>query len=143
MWTPGAYFQSKEDSLNNEVRAVISMSSYVRVKVTSAFGCEATDSLYVPTQACCGVYFPNAFVPNSKIESNSIFRPITSGSHRINNFRVINRWGQVMWESQQERIGWDGTFKGVPQDMGTYYYYINYRCDDKNVEDKGEFILIR
>lgn len=142
VWTPLAYFQGKMDSLNNEVRAVVNMSSYVHVKVTNAFGCEATDSLYVPTKPCCGVYFPNAFTPNND-SRNDRFLPITNGIHRINNFRIMNRWGQVIWEAKNERLGWDGTYNGVPQDMGTYYFYINYRCEDKNVEDHGEFILIR
>jgi gliding motility-associated-like protein len=143
MWTPGAFFQDKRDTLNSEVRAVVNQSAYVHVKVTTAFGCQSDDSLYVPTKPCCGVYFPNAFTPASKIERNRIFKPITNGIHRINNFRVMNRWGQVVWESKGERNGWDGTYNGVAQDMGTYYFYINYRCENKNVEDQGEFVLIR
>jgi gliding motility-associated-like protein len=142
-WTPSAYFQDRRDTLNSEVSAVVGRSSYVHVAVKDAFGCEATDSLYVPTKPCCGVYFPNAFTPASNIERNRIFRPITTGIHRINSFRVMNRWGQVIWETTSSGAGWDGTFRGVPQDMGTYYFYINYRCEDKNVEDQGELILIR
>jgi gliding motility-associated-like protein len=142
-WTPGAYFQDRRDTLNNEVRAVVSRSSYVHVAVKNAFGCESMDSLYVPTKSCCGVYFPNAFTPGSAIERNRIFKPITNGIHRINNFRVMNRWGQVIWETTSSGAGWDGTYRGVPQEMGTYYFYINYRCEDKNVEDQGELILIR
>ncbi|MBS1645222.1 MAG: gliding motility-associated C-terminal domain-containing protein [Bacteroidetes bacterium] len=56
---------------------------------------------------------------------------------------MINRWGQVVYESRVETNGWDGTYNGKPQDMGTYYYYINYKCDGKNIEDRGEFLLLR
>jgi gliding motility-associated-like protein len=142
-WTPSAYFQGKKDTLNNEVFAVVSQTSEVKVHIKTAFGCEASDSLKVTTKPCCGVYFPNAFAPTGNVIQNRVFRPITTGVHRVNNFRVVNRWGQVMYESKVEREGWNGLYNGVPQDMGTYYYYINYRCEGKDVEERGEFILIR
>jgi gliding motility-associated-like protein len=142
-WTPAAYFQGHEDTLNNLVSAVVSQTSMVKVTVRTAFGCEAYDSLQVIAKPCCGVYFANAFSPDSKIEKNKTFKPITIGVHKINTFRVMNRWGQVVYETKVERAGWNGTYNGVPQDMGTYYYYISYKCDGKNVEDHGEVLLMR
>ncbi len=142
-WTPAAYFQSYKDSLNHLVSAVVSHTSYVHVNVKTAFGCEATDSLHVTTKPCCGVYFANAFAPESKIEKNKTFKPITEGVHKINTFRVVNRWGQVVYETKVERAGWDGRYNGALQDMGTYYWYISYKCDGKNVEDRGEVLLMR
>lgn len=142
-WSPAAYFQSHKDTLNNQVRAVISQTSWVKVNVRTSYGCEADDSLLVKTKSCCGVYFPNAFSPDSRIEKNRTFKPITQGIHRINSFRVMNRWGQVVYESRVERAGWDGTYNGKPQDMGTYFYYISYKCEGKDVEEQGEVILMR
>ncbi|MBS1644496.1 MAG: gliding motility-associated C-terminal domain-containing protein [Bacteroidetes bacterium] len=142
-WSPLAYFQGLRDTLNNGVFAVVSQTSQVKVKVKTAYGCEAEDSLLVTTKPCCNVYFPNAFAPTGNVVQNRLFRPITIGHHKINSFRVINRWGQVVYESRVETNGWDGTYNGKPQDMGTYYYYINYKCDGKNIEDRGEFLLLR
>jgi gliding motility-associated-like protein len=141
-WTPVAFFQGYEDTLNYLVSAVVSHTSTIKVNVKTAFGCEATDSLKVTTKPCCEVYFPNAFTPN-KDGRNDVFKPITLGIHKINTYRIMNRWGQVVFETKIEREGWDGTYNGVPQDMGTYYYYVNYKCDGKNVEDRGEFLLMR
>ncbi len=142
-WTPAAFFQSLEDSLNFSVRAVVNRSAYVKVNVKSAFGCEANDSILVNTKPCCGVYFPNVFSPNAKNPVNRTFKPITAGFHIINNFRIINRWGQVVYETKVEKAGWDGTYNGVPQDMGVYYWYISYLCEGKNMEEQGEVTLIR
>ncbi|MEO6832699.1 MAG: gliding motility-associated C-terminal domain-containing protein, partial [Chitinophagaceae bacterium] len=147
-WSPLAYFQGLQDTLNNGVFAVVSQSSEVKVTVKTAYGCEAQDSLMVTTKPCCNVYFPNAFAPTGNMPQNRLFHPITIGHHKINTFRVINRWGQVVYESRGGGIeksgnGWDGTFNGKPQDMGTYYYYINYKCEGKNIEDRGEFLLLR
>jgi gliding motility-associated-like protein len=141
-WSPAAYFQSHADTLNNQVAAVVSQTSTVKVNVRSSFGCEANDSLRVNTKPCCGVYFPNSFSPNGD-GRNDLFRPITQGVHKVNTFRIINRWGQVVYESKVERDGWDGKFNSTPQDMGTYYYYISYKCEGKDQEEKGEFILMR
>jgi gliding motility-associated-like protein len=142
-WSPTAFFQTLEDSLNNHVRAVVNRTSYVKVNVRTAFGCEANDSILVNTQPCCGVYFPTVFSPNARNEVNRTFKPITEGFHIINNFRVVNRWGQVVFETKVEKKGWDGTYNGVAQDMGVYYWYISYKCEGKNMEQQGEVTLMR
>jgi gliding motility-associated-like protein len=142
-WSPAAFFQSLEDSLNNNVRAVVNRTAYVKVNVKTAYGCEANDSILITTKPCCGVYFPTVFSPNAKNPVNRTFKPITEGFHIINNFRVVNRWGQVVFETKVEKNGWDGTYNGVPQDMGVYYWYISYKCEGKNREEHGEVTLMR
>jgi gliding motility-associated-like protein len=59
-------------------------------------------------------------------------------------FRIMNRWGQIIFESANSSVmGWDGTFNGVPQDVGVYYYYLRYDCGGKSMEAKGDVTLIR
>jgi gliding motility-associated-like protein len=142
-WTPVAYFQSLRDTLNYIVRSVVSHSSPVKVRVVTAYGCVGEDSIVVNTKPCCGVFFPTAFAPEGNVEKNRTFKPITIGFHEVNNFRVVNRWGQTVFETKNERIGWDGTYNGVKQDMGVYHYYINYKCEGKNMEEHGEVTLMR
>jgi gliding motility-associated-like protein len=103
----------------------------------------------VQTESCCRVFFPNAFSPNGD-RVNEVFRPVTRGNHEVRTFRIINRWGQVVYESQDEHTGWDGTYNGKQQDMGTYYYYFAYKCGEgggdapnQQFEEKGEFLLMR
>jgi len=48
-----------------------------------------------------------------------------------------------VYETKIERSGWNGMFNGEPQPMGTYFYYISYKCDGKDMEDRGEFLLMR
>jgi gliding motility-associated-like protein len=88
---------------------------------------------------------PSGFSPNGD-GRNDRFHILTIGHHQIANFRVVNRWGQTVFETRDEANGWDGTFNGIPQDIGTYYYYIRYRCSEakpRDIEEKGEFVLIR
>ncbi len=142
-WTPPAFFQNYRDSLNHIVDAVVSQSAQIKVDVRTAFGCEAMDSIKIATKPCCGVVFPNAFAPNGNVPQNRQFRPITTGVHRVNSFKIANRWGQIVYESKVERNGWDGTLNGVAQPMDTYFYSFSYQCEGKTVEEHGEFLLIR
>jgi len=122
---------------------VIKASGYVRLDVTSPFGCIASDSIMLTAKPCCQVTFPNAFSPNND-GRNDFFHPITIGHHNINNFRIMNRWGQVVYESKDETKGWNGTFNGKEQPIGSYYYYIKYLCkQNEYLEQKGEFLLLR
>ncbi len=120
-------------------------SGYIAVYVASPWGCVAGDSILVNAQSCCQVSLPTAFSPNGDTR-NDLFRIITVGNHKIADFRVVNRWGQTVFETADESRGWDGTFNGVPQEMGTYYYYLRFRCvegKERDVEQKGAFILVR
>ena len=74
---------------------------------------------------------------------NDVFRPIASGYHRFHNFRIENRWGQTVFETTEDKAEWDGTYNGVPQDMGVYYYYLTYDCGGQSLNQKGDVTLVR
>lgn len=140
-WTPDNFF-----SHGNIYRSwgVVKKDGYVRLEARSQWGCIASDSVRINAKPCCELYFPNAFTPNND-GKNDRFNVVTEGHHYIANFRIVNRWGQVVFETKDERKGWDGTYNGREQDLGTYYYYIRYQCSSSNdyIEQKGEFLLLR
>ena len=138
-WTPAHFFNNTNSS---EIYGVIERAGYVILDVTSPFGCKGEDSLMINAQACCEMLFPNAFTPNGD-GKNDIFLPITNGHHKLHTFMIVNRWGQTVFETVDERNGWNGLFNGVQQDMGVYFYYIKYDCNGKTLEQKGEVNLIR
>jgi gliding motility-associated-like protein len=139
-WTPERFFNQ-----NNRARiwGQIVTSGFVRLHVSDAYGCSASDSVLISPDACCTVTFPSAFTPNND-GRNDHFRPIFKGYHRFQSFRIVNRWGQTVFETVNTESEWDGTFGGVPQDMGVYYYFIKFDCgDSKDKLEKGEVTLIR
>lgn len=139
-WVPQQFFDEYSASVQ---WGKIDFPRYVYLKVTNQYNCMATDSVYVNAQPCCELTFPTAFTPNND-GLNDRFRAITLGNHEMSLFRIQNRWGQTVYESTNPAWGWDGTFNGVPQDMGTYFYFIRYKClDGKTYENKGEFMLMR
>ncbi len=140
-WLPGAYFGTQTNK--GTVYGFITNGSVVTLKVTTEYGCTSQDSVIINTKPCCDVFFPDAFTPNGD-GKNDYFRPITQGNQQIKLFTIVNRWGQVVYESVDARQGWDGRVNGQLQDMGTYMYMIRYVCaNGRTYEKKGELILVR
>ncbi len=110
--------------------------------VVDAFGCRSRYNYEFSASSCCTVLFPNAFTPNGD-GVNDKYRPIFNGYHRFHSFRVVNRWGQTVFESANSNPEWDGNFNGVPQDMGVYYYYLKYDCGGNTLETKGDCTLVK
>lgn len=139
-WSPTRFFDTYSDIPVSYAR--VDLTGYVKLKVTGDYGCVNTDSILINTKPCCELTFPSAFTPNND-GRNDKFRPITQGWHDVKSFRVLNRWGETIFETADERRGWDGTFNGKPQDLGVYFYSIIFKCSGKDVEQKGEVVLVR
>jgi len=150
-WTPAHDF----NSINNPViwGKMDKNDNVITLKVTDPYGCAATQSMNVKADGCCLMIFPNAFTPNGD-GFNDIFQPAPGftkftpndwgGYHRFHLFRIANRWGHTIFESANSLDAkWDGTYNGVPQDMGVYYWYVKYDCDGRTIEEKGDVTLIR
>ena len=139
-WTPDNFFV---DGNIYSALGTVYQQGYVKLTVTSVYGCTSADSLYITAKPCCELFFPNVFSPNND-GHNDVFKPVTIGHHEVANFRIVNRWGQTVFETKDEQHGWDGTFNGRDQDVGTYYYYIKYICTGNQYqEQKGELMLVR
>jgi gliding motility-associated-like protein len=117
-------------------------SGWIVLGAMDDYGCTGYDSIYVESKACCNVFVPSVFSPNGD-GKNDIFRPRTEGFQHYTTFLVMNRWGQKVFESTSPGNGWDGTFKGVPQDPGVYTYQVLYSCGGQMTEKKGDITLVR
>ncbi|XZF13077.1 gliding motility-associated C-terminal domain-containing protein [Chitinophagaceae bacterium MMS25-I14] len=141
-WSPAQYFGGFANA-GPVTTAQITYSGYVSLKIIDKNGCEGEDSTYVTAEPCCTVALPDAFTPNGD-GKNDYYHIITKGNHKISTFRIVNRWGQVVFETADETAEWDGSVNGVQQEMGVYYYYLKYRCvNGELLEKRGEFTLIR
>ena len=140
MWEPDHFFVNQNKP---EIWGRVELTnSRVTLTVTDPYGCKASYSKQINPDECCSVTLPNAFTPNGD-GLNDRFRPIFDGYRRFHTFRVTNRWGHTVFESANSNPSWDGTYQGVPQDMGTYYYYLRYDCGGKALETKGDVTLVR
>jgi large repetitive protein len=131
------------NSFSKNAFVTLNDDANIYLTATDAIGCEGRDSIFIKVYDGPNYYVPNAFSPNAD-GLNDIFRAIPVGMSNTVYFRVFNRLGQLVFETNQWLKGWDGTFLGKPQPNGVYVWTVagtdrNY----KKVEAKGTVNLIR
>jgi gliding motility-associated-like protein len=85
---------------------------------------------------------PNAFTPG-RFGENSIIMVKGFGIVTM-NWKIYNRYGQLVFQTNTPYQGWDGTFNGVPQPMGVFAYTLEATFDDgSKTTKKGDITLIR
>jgi gliding motility-associated-like protein len=109
--------------------------------------CHVHDSVKVDTRFCdCNITMPSAFSPNAD-NLNDRIKPLVQNSCNITDyiFTVYNRWGQEVFKTRDPLKSWDGIFQGVPQEIGAYFYTLEYKSNTSSEKHflKGDFILLR
>jgi gliding motility-associated-like protein len=128
---------------NQNAYVILDNDANFYLKVTDVIGCEGRDSIFIKVYNGPTYHIPNAFTPNGD-GVNDIFRAIPAGIANTVYFRVIDRWGNVVFETNQWMKGWDGTFKGKPQPSGVYVWMVKGKDKFfKVVELQGTINLIR
>ena len=90
-------------------------------------------------------YLPSAFIPESDIAENRVFKPIGNSISEENfEMLVFDRWGQLVFVSRHPEYGWDGRINGNPAPQGTYSYAIKYvDIEGKPNSVHGNVLLLR
>ncbi len=90
-------------------------------------------------------YIPNTFCPGSEIEANRVFKPVNSYVDAEEYvFSIYDRWGSLIYTTNDINMGWDGATNGKPAAAGVYTYFLTYRLDKKTMFKKqGRVTLIR
>lgn len=111
--------------------------------VTNSFGCKSTFCLPVQALIRPESDVPNAFTPG-RFGVNSILKVDGYGIGPM-TFRIFNRWGQKVFETNNRKIGWDGNFNGKPQPMDVYTYTLDILYTDSKTKKTltGDITLIR
>ncbi len=88
------------------------------------------------------VFIPNTFTPNGDGKNDILFvRGIKVDEVY---FAVYNRWGELVFETKDKTIGWDGIYKGKPADVGVFGWYLKVKCiNGEEAFKKGNVTLIR
>ena len=93
--------------------------------------------------AASNIYVPKVFTPNGD-GTNDVLKPILVGISSFHYFSVYNRWGNLLFTTQDPNTGWDGRVKGVPQPVETYLWIAEgVDTNGKKVVQKGMVSLIR
>ena len=111
---------------------------------TDQYGCVGRDSINVSLfMLNPGMYVPTAFTPDGD-GNNDVTRPVLLGMRSLIYFKVYNRFGELMFYTTEKDKGWDGIYKGKPQDPATFVWMAQGETyKGKLITQKGYVILIR
>jgi gliding motility-associated-like protein len=146
LWTPSNGIVSRQYP-GITVQPTQTMEYTVEVKNEGK--CTASD--HVSVFVLCNnanIFVPNTFSPNGD-GANDVFYPRGSGVFKINNLRVFNRWGEIVFERSYFNAndiskGWDGTYKGKKLEPDVFVYILDVVCENNtNLVFKGNVALIR
>lgn len=109
-------------------------------------GCSDTTMYSIQVQERLIFYVPNSFTPDGNTR-NEIFQPIFTSGYDIYTYElmIFNRWGEPLFESYNDKVGWDGTYGGVVLPQDTYVWRIRFKLldDDDFQEYYGHVNLLR
>jgi gliding motility-associated-like protein len=103
----------------------------------SQFGCLDTTSKVVVSPEPVLLYVPNTFTPDGN-EFNNYFTPVFTGGFDPFDFSmfIYDRWGELIFETHNATMGWDGTYNGKMAQTGTYTWVIEFKSRTTSVREK-------
>jgi gliding motility-associated-like protein len=93
--------------------------------VSNIFGCKDSAICTVKVSPFT-LYIPNTFIPDED-GKNDVFKPVTDFEIIDWEFCVYNRWGQLVFITDNKDLGWDGKYRGAISPDGVYAYVLKYK----------------
>jgi gliding motility-associated-like protein len=139
-WSFGDGQQSNEES---PVHQYARTGSYTAcLTAYNAQGCwdKICRSIYAEVQPLADL--PSAFSPNGDGSNDVLY--VRGYSIATMDLKIFNRWGEMVFESQRQDLGWDGRYKGKPQEMEAYAYTLQIVfLDGSKLHKQGNITLLR
>lgn len=141
---PGAEYRWQDGSIYHDY-SITEPGLYTVDAFNSCF--HTYDSINVVFDDCgtC-VHVPTAFTPNND-GLNDLFLPAIGCAFKTYDFRVFNRWGQMVFNTHDPNAGWNGYNGSQPSEVGTYVWSIQYTGEEHGLllseNLSGGVILIR
>jgi gliding motility-associated-like protein len=141
-WEPGTYLDDPAIADPTGDFPVAGDFQYVLHGVSDS-SCTGTDTMVVHVLNVSTFRVPNAFTPNGD-GVNDYLAPLPVLGSKLINFKIYNRLGDVVYNSGPDNWGWDGTYNGKKQDIGTYIWVVTF-LDNTGATKyvKGNVTLLR
>lgn len=128
-WFP---YYNLDSEYGQTVNAIAGTENQEYVVTVQNGACSVNKTVsYQVYELICGdvyVFVPNAFTPNGDGNNDVLF--VRGKNIEEMNFMVFDRWGELVFQSQIQSEGWDGTFKGEALDPDVYVYHLQVICTD-------------
>ncbi len=133
LWSTG----SSADSV------LITQPGIYTLTITNNAGCKSSENFRVYNKECfTDILFPNTFTPNDD-RNNETFKALGFVNFESYKLEIFNRYGSKIFTSRDQLIGWNGTWKGVKQELGTYVWICTYKLRGVTSMMKGTVLLLR
>ncbi len=115
-------------SATDSIQVVIAPATYI-LDVENDFECQTSDEIMVVEGCEPIIYIPSALNTQSSVGQNRQLKVIYE---HIDNekLEIFNRWGELVYETQDLELKWDGTVKGKVQSPTLYAYKLSYTSVD-------------
>ncbi len=145
-WYLSDGFSSTSENVSHQLPLGIGGNYLIELIITTSEGCSDSTLKIVVVKDQLLVYVPNCFTPDGDEFNNTFFPVISAGVNEDNfSFLIFNRWGELIFESKNMRIGWDGTYMNKLVENGTYTWLLEYSLEENDGREKlsGHFSLLR
>ena len=138
----GSTFSQPDSATTNVISSLDQVGTETfTILVTSENGCTSEAQINIDILGLT-YQIPNVFTPNGD-NVNDAFGPVTNGDLDAYYCKIYDRWGQVIFETNNPTERWDGTFQGEASPSDIYIYLINLELGGNRFEEKGDLTLIR
>jgi gliding motility-associated-like protein len=125
----------------------LNQSYSITLTATNEFGCSDEATLVITVRDELIFYIPNSFTPDGN-SFNQSFQPIFTSGYDPYDFHltIFNRWGEVLFESYDASVGWEGTYAmGKIAEDGVYIWQIEFKesMSNKRHHNDGHVTLLR
>ncbi|MCB9224680.1 MAG: PKD domain-containing protein [Crocinitomicaceae bacterium] len=139
LWTPNEFINC--DTCSTTFASPWEDTDYL-ITITDVNGCTGNDTVKVLVNFVEAIGVPSAFSPNGDGENDVLYVKGT-GITRL-KFSVYNKYGQKVFEADNQNIGWDGTFHGKEENAGVFAWMVEYTLVNGTAGVlKGNTTLIR
>jgi gliding motility-associated-like protein len=139
MWDFGNGFVSSEDTVTSYTYDEVGQYQ-INLKLINEFGCENSFNREIKPVSSIPFYAPNAFTPDGD-QLNEEFVPYMGCTDSF-EFWIMDRWGEVIFYSNDVNVGWNGTFKGKLCPVGVYSWKAKYNGAKHNQVKLGDVHLM-
>ncbi|MCC6371515.1 MAG: gliding motility-associated C-terminal domain-containing protein [Bacteroidia bacterium] len=125
-----------------QTRVFPSQNGCYVVEAQNEFGCKTSDRVCLTITREFSMFTPNSFTPNND-GLNDLFYVYGDNLNDL-HLEIFNRWGQLVFESNEQANGWDGQLNGKDCAQDVYVYRLSYKgLNGKTYSKTGDVKLLR
>jgi len=139
---PNNFLRYEWQDGSEEIYYIVESYGQFVLSVLDEHFCYHQDTIELLPSCPAELYLPNAFSPNGDGVNDRFYA--YGNDVRLFQFQIFNRWGAVVFESDNMLLGWDGDFESQAMPIGIYTYWI--KATFANGEEgffSGDVLLIR